>query len=217
MSNPSAPRSARLPFIAAASLLALGGSILLLPSGHSKAESPAAAQPARSAAPVVVPAPAAAPGTPAARPASSAPTTSTPSPTAAPSAPRTAPADLLAGDMPDSYLQQVLEQTQPADLPADQEKQLVALADQVLLADLTGAGRAAFPSYFAGQAATTSWTHVRVQAGIARRHPGSGNEVDAHLVYAGTDPRGQAQERQSITIVLAQAAGGTGWQPVTAP
>jgi hypothetical protein len=34
-------------------------------------------------------------------------------------------------------------------------------------------------------------------------------------VYAGTDPRGQAQVRQAITIVLAQAAGGAGWQPVT--
>jgi hypothetical protein len=119
--------------------------------------------------------------------------------------------------MPDSYLQQVLEQTQPADLPAAQEKQLVALADQVLLADLTGQGRSAFPSYFGGQAATTAWSHVRIQAGIARRHPGSSSQVDAHLVYAGTDPGGRAQDRQTITIVLAQASGASNWQPVGAP
>jgi hypothetical protein len=118
--------------------------------------------------------------------------------------------------VPDSYLQQVLEQTQPADLPPALEKRLVALAGQVLLADLTGQGRAAFPWYFGGLNATTAWTHVRVQAGIARRHRGSGAEVDAHLVYAGTDPRGGAQERQAITIVLAQAPGSGVWQPVTA-
>jgi hypothetical protein len=38
--------------------------------------------------------------------------------------------------------------------------------------------------------------------------------VDAHLVYAGIDPRGQALERQDITIVLAPAAGGSGWRPL---
>jgi hypothetical protein len=211
------PRSARLPFIAAASLLVLAGGLLLLPIGSPTAQHPAAAsaRPATSSARTALPGPA--PGTPTARPSSPAPTTSASRPAAAPSAPRTAPADLLAGDMPDSYLQQILEQTQPADLPPAQERQLVALADQVLLADLTGQGRSAFPSYFGGQAATAPWTHVRIQAGIARRHTGTGNEVDAHLVYAGTDPRGQAQDRQPITIVLAQAAGGTGWQPVITP
>ncbi|MFF4344721.1 hypothetical protein ACFY00_32975 [Kitasatospora sp. NPDC001540] len=118
--------------------------------------------------------------------------------------------------MPDSYLQQVLEQTQPADLPPAQEQQLVALASQVLLADLTGQGRSAFASYFGGQAATAPWSDVRVQAAIARRHQGGG-DVDAHLVYAGTDPHGQAQERQTITIMLTQSAGGADWLPVAAP
>ncbi|GJF30265.1 hypothetical protein KNE206_29650 [Kitasatospora sp. NE20-6] len=210
MTNRPAPRSARLPFIASASLLALAATLLLLPNGQPRGQAalPVAlsAQPTASTSVQTVPAPAAQASratspTPAAR-------------SASPNAPRTTPADLLAGDMPDSYLQQVLEQTQPADLPAAQEKQLVALANQVLLADLTGQGRPAFPSYFGGQAATTAWSHVRVQAGIARRHASS-SQVDAHLVYAGTDPGGRAQERQTMTIVLAQASDGS-WQPVNA-
>ncbi|MFC6600491.1 hypothetical protein [Kitasatospora paranensis] len=209
MTTRPASRSARRPLIASASLLALAATLLLLPNGQPRGQAPLpvkpSTQPATSTSVQSVPTPAAQ----ASRATSPAP--------AAPSTPRTAPADLLAGDMPDSYLQQVLEQTQPADLPAAQEKQLVAQADQVLLADLTGQGRSAFPSYFGGQTATAAWSHVRVQAGIARRHPGSSSQVDAHLVYAGTDPHGQAQERQTVTIVLAQAPGDGGWQPVGAP
>jgi hypothetical protein len=212
MTNRPASRGARLPFIASASLLALAATLLLLPNGQpgGQAALPVApsTQPAASTSVQSIPAPAAQ---------ASRATSSTPAArSASPSAPQTAPADLLAGDMPDSYLQQVLEQTQPADLPAAKEKQLVALAGQVLLADLTGQGRSAFPAYFGGRAATATWSHVRVQAGIARHHASS-SQIDAHLVYAGTDPHGLTQERQTITIVLAQASGGSNWQPVHAP
>jgi hypothetical protein len=211
MTSRPAPRSARLPFIASASLLALAGTLLLMPDGpRAQAPQPAAAsmQPAATPSTASVPVPAPRPS----RNTAPAPAASS----ASPNASQTAPADLLAGDMPDSYLQQVLEQTQPADLPPEQEKHLVALAANVLLADLTGQGRSTFPVYFGGQAATAPWSHIRIQAGIARRHPGSSTEVDAHLVYAGTDPRGQAQERQAITIVLARTTG-DGWEPVTTP
>ncbi|RKE03021.1 hypothetical protein [Streptomyces sp. TLI_171] len=216
MPNRTAPRSARLPLIAAASLLVLAGSLLLIPDGRPEVGHPPAApewptQPVTDAnngarsgpAPVT------------SDTSSPAPTPAISPPATAPVGTRTAPADLLAGEVPDRYLQLVLDQTQPADLPPTQEQQFVALADQVLLADLTGQGRAAFPSYFGGQAATAPWSHVRIQAGIARRHSGGGNEVDAHLVYAGTDPHGRAQERQSATIGLIQAVGDTSWLPVT--
>ncbi|MEV8099119.1 hypothetical protein [Kitasatospora sp. NPDC085879] len=211
MTNRPAPRSARFPFIASASLLALAATLLLLPSGQTQGR--AALPVAPSMQPAAGPGAQSVPVVQASRATSSTPAARS----ASPSAPRTAPADLLAGDMPDGYLQQVLEQTQPADLPAAQEKQLVAMADQVLLADLTGQGRSAFPAYFGGRAATATWSHVRVQAGIARRHTGSNSQIDAHLVYAGTDPGGRAQERQTITIMLAQASGGSNWQPVSAP
>ncbi|GAA2773089.1 hypothetical protein [Kitasatospora cinereorecta] len=214
----SAPRAsnARLPFIAAAALLALAACILLLPGGRSGPQAPAAAPAPANSAAIPGPGSVAAP-VPAAQPTDSTPTAETPSPSASPGAKLTAPPDLLAGDMPDSYLQQVLDQTQLADLDPALEKQLVDEAGQVLLADLTGQGRAAFPSYFAGQSATTTWTQVRLQAGIARRRPGGSTNVDVHLVYAGTDPHGLAQERQTITIVLAQASGDSGWQPVSEP
>jgi hypothetical protein len=195
--------------VSSAALAAFAASLLLLPGHHgtrAEVHVPPAARASASPVPGLL---TALPPTRAPEPTAAASTSGLPSKAA-----RTAPADLLAGDVPDSYLQQVLEQTQPADLSSALEQRLVAVAGQVLLADLTGRGRSAFPGYFGGRSATAAWRSVRIQAGIAQRRPGSSTEVDAHLVYAGIDPRGQALERQDITIVLAPAAGGSGWRPL---
>jgi len=112
----------------------------------------------------------------------------------------------------DQQIQQILAGTQPADLPTAQERALVALAGQILTADVTGVGRGRWPAYFGAVAPIETYGDVRVHAGIARRHDGSDAVVDTTLIWSGTSPHGQHVSWQYAVIRLAWD--GRSWQPL---
>ncbi|MEU9272221.1 hypothetical protein AB0E04_43480 [Streptomyces sp. NPDC048251] len=89
----------------------------------------------------------------------------------------------------DRAVQQNLEDAWPADLPADDERELLTAGRALLRADATGAGRAKWPTAFpdSGQAFATA--RFRIQAAIARRD-GSPDKAVVHLVWAGMDRGG---------------------------
>ncbi|WP_345703772.1 hypothetical protein [Kitasatospora paranensis] len=208
MTTRPASRSARRPLIASASLLALAATLLLLPNGQPRGQAPLpvkpSTQPATSTSVQSVPTPAAQ-ASRATSPAPAAP--STPGPHRPTCSPATCPTATCSKSS-----------SRPSRPTSRPRRRSNSSPRPTRSSSPTSPARAAPPSsYFGGQTATAAWSHVRVQAGIARRHPGSSSQVDAHLVYAGTDPHGQAQERQTVTIVLAQAPGDGGWQPVGAP
>lgn len=96
----------------------------------------------------------------------------------------------MAGDR---AVQRNLEAAWPADLPADDERELLTAGRALLRADATGVGRAKWPSVFGGseQAAVPAFAtaRFRIQAAIARRD-GSPNRAVVHLVWAGMDRGG---------------------------
>lgn len=133
-----------------------------------------------------------------------------PDPVAGTTAAATAP-DVLAGPVPDDYLQQLLSETSTPNLDPDTEWQLVSLAGDVLIADLTGVGRGRWPAYFADQPPTTAWSAVSVQAGIARATNDSGRDVEVTLLWRGTTASGEQLERKLATVRLVTIGGH--WQP----
>ncbi|MEU9056255.1 hypothetical protein AB0D37_38695 [Streptomyces sp. NPDC048384] len=154
--------------------------------------------------------------------AAAADTTPRPAYTSAPPASRmsvasTAPApDVVPvpGDGPagDYAVQQLLGRSSPADLPRAKEKELVALASRIWLAEVTGAGREKWPSYFGDELLRAPYRDVRIQAGIARSVNGEPDRVRVHLVWAGTDPASQAEDGRSAQILLTRQH--TTWEPV---
>ncbi|KMS74249.1 hypothetical protein ACM01_15175 [Streptomyces viridochromogenes] len=97
------------------------------------------------------------------------------------------------GPAGDPAIQQVLERAWPADLPADDERQLLTAGQSLLRADATGIGRAQWPGVFSGSgqavAPAFATARFRIQAAIARRD-GSPSMAVVHLVWAGTDRGG---------------------------
>ncbi|WP_369276017.1 hypothetical protein AB5J55_44335 [Streptomyces sp. R11] len=97
------------------------------------------------------------------------------------------------GTVGDRAVQQSLEAAWPADLPAAEEKELLAAGRALLRADATGIGRAQWPAVFSGLgegvAPAFAAARFRVQAAIARRD-GSADKAVVHLVWAGTDRGG---------------------------
>ncbi|MEU6546431.1 hypothetical protein [Streptomyces sp. NPDC046859] len=93
----------------------------------------------------------------------------------------------------DRVVQQNLEAAWPADLPADDERELLAAGRALLRADATGTGRAKWPSVFddSGYAVAPAFAtaRFRIQAAIARRD-GRRNKAVVHLVWAGQDRGG---------------------------
>jgi hypothetical protein len=197
------PRSARPTAAAALALAALG--LILLAAAHHNTNTTAQVarlHPTSSAALNMRP--------------SRGQTTSTPSP--APAGPSTDPTrqtDREDHTRPihesDRQIQQVLDGTQPADLPSQQEHALVTLAEQILSADLTGTGRSRWPSYFGTVPPAETYSGIHFQAGIARRDDGSDAVIDATLIWAGTSPRGQHLVWQRAVVQLAWD--GQAWQP----
>ncbi|MER5951207.1 hypothetical protein ABT127_34735 [Streptomyces sp. NPDC001904] len=150
----------------------------------------------------------------AARPARRAPRTS-----ASPSDPGPAAQVPPRGDGPggDQDVQRVLEQAWPADLPAAQAEPLLAAGRRVLLADVTGVGRGAFPTAFPGSTGESvispSFTRIRVQAAIARSDPDHPNRAIVHLVWAGADRGGTYTDGRLSDIFFTHSQGGSTWLP----
>ncbi|WP_329296088.1 hypothetical protein [Streptomyces sp. NBC_01455] len=181
------PRSPRLLLLSTVMLAVAGIDLLGVPHGQ---ESPAAVTATDSRA-------AADPSSAAAVPRVGKPTADTaPSSTPAASTPSVHESALpphgegVAGDR---AVQRSLEAAWAADLPADDERQLLTAGRALLRADATGVGRAKWPTIFpdAGGAVAPAFAtdRFRIQAAIARRD-GSPNKAVVHLVWAGTDRGG---------------------------
>jgi hypothetical protein len=93
----------------------------------------------------------------------------------------------------DPAVQRNLEVAWPADLPAGDERELLAAGRSLLRADATGVGRAKWPEMFpdSGQAVAPAFAtaRFRIQAAIARRDCSRDRAV-VHLVWAGMDRGG---------------------------
>ncbi|MFI6494314.1 hypothetical protein [Streptomyces sp. NPDC050564] len=179
----SSPRSPRL-LLTATVVLAVAGLVLLAlphePSAPPSSTPPPAAAPAsrRSAA------------SPTEGPVESgAPAAATPTEPAGASA-LPPHGEGIAGDR---AIQQALEAAWPADLAAQDERQLLAAGRDLLGADATGIGRAKWPAVFGDpdQAVAPAFasSRFRIQAAIARRDDRDDRAV-VHLVWAGADRGG---------------------------
>ncbi|MGW1328098.1 hypothetical protein ACWD64_36910 [Streptomyces antibioticus] len=185
-------RSPRLLMLSTLVLAVAGIALLGLPPGqqppapgpatrlHAPADLSSAEPPSAAAVPSS--------GTPtASATASTTPTSSTP-PTVASALPPHG-----EGAAGDQAVQHNLEAAWPADLPAADERELLAAGRALLRADATGVGRAQWPTVFpaAGQAVAPAFAtaRFRIQAAIARRD-GRPDRAVVHLVWAGTDRGG---------------------------
>ncbi|MBW8707377.1 hypothetical protein MBT84_47860 [Streptomyces sp. MBT84] len=182
------PRSPRLLVLSTVLLAVAGMALLCVPHGQQS------------------PTPVAAPPTAAvtARPPVSVPSTDrTPTDdTAASTAPEAPTPSAIESALPphgegaagDRAVQRNLETAWPPDLPAADERQLLAVGRALLRADATGAGRArwaaaVFPDTGQAVAPAFATAGFRIQAAIARRD-GSPTKAVVHLVWAGTDRGG---------------------------
>jgi hypothetical protein len=141
----------------------------------------------------------------------------TPIPTPKRTSATTAPAIPVPGDGPggDRAVQQLLDRSSPADLPAAQERDLVRLASLAWKADVTGRGRERWPAYFGSRSTAAphgAYRGVRIQAGIARA--ASGQRAEVHLVWAGTDPSGAERDGRTARLFLKLDSPSNRWEPV---
>ncbi|MFJ4790804.1 hypothetical protein [Streptomyces sp. NPDC088794] len=183
------PRSPRLLLLSTAMLTVTGIALLDMPHGQ---EPPTAAT-----ATATVTHAATNPSFTTAAPPLSKPTanwapSTTPS-ASTPSVPASALAPHGEGVAGDRAVQRNLETAWPADLPAADERELLAAGRALLRADATGIGRGKWPTVFptSGGAVAPAFatTRFRIQAAIARRD-GSPDKAVVHLVWAGTDHGG---------------------------
>ncbi|WP_128380299.1 hypothetical protein [Streptomyces cavernae] len=176
------PRSPRLLLITTVILVVAGGVLLAVPHGQGAKVSE---KPPSATAPTAPP--------PLASAAPREPADGTRSTATAPSTRASALPPHGEGTAGDPAIQQVLEKSWPADLPADDERQLLTDGRALLRADATGIGRSKWPRVFgdSGQAVAPAFASARfrVQAAIARRD-GNPTKAVVHLVWAGTDRGG---------------------------
>ncbi|MFF7451627.1 MULTISPECIES: hypothetical protein [unclassified Streptomyces] len=179
------PRSPRLLMLSTVMLAVVGIALLAVPHGQqesapgsssasvTRVPSSAAAAPSVIAPPIVA--------TP------SEPLVSTPQPIVQSALPPHG-----EGAVGDRAIQQNLEAAWPADLPAADERELLATGRALLRADVTGVGREKWPELFPHSPAVApafATARFRIQAAIARRGD-SPNRAVVHLVWAGTDRGG---------------------------
>ncbi|WP_210581949.1 hypothetical protein [Streptomyces sp. GESEQ-4] len=120
----------------------------------------------------------------------------------------------------DRAIQQTLEAAWPADLSAEDERQLRAEGRELLRADATGIGRAKWLVFFGDPdqaiAPAFATARFRIQAVIARRD-GSDDQAVVHLVWAGTDRGGTYTDGRitdlHFTRATANKDGGATWTP----
>ncbi|MFG3517534.1 hypothetical protein [Streptomyces bobili] len=183
-------RSSRLLLLSTVVLAVVGIALLGVPHGQ---ESPATATVTATASHATTDPSSAAATAPAGKPTAS----TDPSPTSAAST----PPSLLESALPphgegvagDRAVQRNLEAAWPADLPAEDERELLTAGRALLRADATGAGRAKWPTIFpdSGVAVAPAFAtaRFRIQAAIARRD-GNSDRAVVHLVWAGMDRGG---------------------------
>jgi hypothetical protein len=120
----------------------------------------------------------------------------------------------------DRAIQQALETAWPADLAAEDERQLRTDGRELLRADATGIGRAKWPAFFGNPeqaiAPAFATARFRVQAVIARRD-GADDRAVVHLVWAGSDrggtyTDGRITDLHFIRTTSNKDGGGT-WTP----
>ncbi|MCX5327795.1 hypothetical protein [Streptomyces sp. NBC_00140] len=179
------PRSPRLLVLSTVVLAVCGVALLAVPHGQE--------QPAPGSSPVSV---TGVPSSAAAAPSATAPTIA-----AAPSKPSGAsPSPVVPSALPphgegaagDEAIQQSLEASWPADLPAADERELLTTGRALLRADVTGVGREKWPELFPHSPAVApafTAARFRIQAAIARQD-GRPNRAVVHLVWAGMDRGG---------------------------
>ncbi|MFB8087920.1 hypothetical protein [Streptomyces sp. NPDC055992] len=202
----SAERSG-LIMLSMSAVLSVVGVVLLWPDMSGSGSTDAARPPAASSTPAPTTARPTLPASPKPDPK---PTTTSPSPS--PSATHSPDGDALAGEISDALLQRSLEQSRQANIPPTLEKRLIDLGGKVLLADVTGKGRKAYPGYFKGLPATDRWQKCRIRAGVAERYDNRSDAALIHLVWAGTSPEGERDDRRPATVLLVRDVEGT-WAP----
>ncbi|WP_372404857.1 hypothetical protein [Streptomyces luteireticuli] len=134
-----------------------------------------------------------------------------------PSASRPAPAAPsgipVPGDGPagDRAVQRMLDRSSSSRLPAEQERRIVALAERVWRADVTGTSRSPWPGYFTDSPPPRPrYTGIRLQ-GTAVRAADRGR-VGVLLVWAGTDSTGRQTDGLTTRLLFSRTA--RGWEPV---
>jgi hypothetical protein len=117
----------------------------------------------------------------------------------------------------DRAIQRTLKAAWPADLAAEDERQLLAAGRGLLRADATGVGRAKWPGVFRdfGEGLTPAFaiSQFRIQAAIARR--AGGDQAVVHLVWAGVDRGGTYSEARITDLYFTRSArkGTVSWTP----
>ncbi|GAA3078490.1 hypothetical protein [Streptomyces glomeratus] len=179
------PRSPRLLLLSTITLAVAGVALLRMPHGQAPS-APATSSTVHTA---TEPSPASEPfaGTPPTGTAASTPAASTPAGLKSALPPH---GEGTAGD---TAIQQALQAAWPPDLPARDERELLAAGRGLLRADATGIGRARWPGVFptsrGGLAPAFATAQFRIQAAIARRD-GAKDHAVVHLVWAGADRGG---------------------------
>lgn len=209
----SSRRSPRMLLIATVVLAVTGMFLLSLPEGK---QGPSAA-PSVATATVPTTAPALVTGSGPAK--AGTPTAATaPSPSAPPSASALPPhGEGVAGDR---EIQKALQAAWPADLPADDERELLTAGRELLRADATGISRTQWPHAFGdgdrdrAVAPAFATSHFRVQAAIARRD-GSPDRAVVHLVWAGADRGGTYTDCRITDLYFTRTStkGASTWTP----
>jgi len=124
----------------------------------------------------------------------------------------------LAGDGPpsDAVLQAGLDATAAAGIPPGTVAAVLITACQVLVADITGVGRAAFPGYWSSGTFQPAYHDVHIQAATvtsaAVSPHGGPAQLDVTLLWTGAQADGVIAESQEATVRL-RSAGGS-WTPV---
>jgi hypothetical protein len=119
----------------------------------------------------------------------------------------------------DRAIQQALDAAWPADLAAEDERQLRADGRELLCADATGIGRAKWPAFFGDPdqaiAPAFATARFRIQAVIARRD-GADDQAVVHLVWAGTNRGGTYTDGRITDLHFTRTTskdGGAAWTP----
>ncbi|MFI9772117.1 hypothetical protein ACIHJG_35435 [Streptomyces sp. NPDC052415] len=123
----------------------------------------------------------------------------------------------------DKAIQRSLQAAWPADLPAADERELLAAGRALLRADATGIGRAkwaaVFPDAVREVAPAFATARFRIQAAIARRD-GSPDKAVVHLVWAGMDRGGTFTDLRITDWHFTRTTskkGATTWTPQPRP
>lgn len=182
----TSPRSPRLLLLSTVLLAVAGVALLGMPHSHQE---PTTAAPSPTA--TADPSPGASRHPTGETPVSTA--SSTTSAVSTPSALESALPPHGEGVAGDRVIQRSLQASWPADLPADDERELLIAGRALLRADATGVGRAQWLTVFpnSGQEVAPAFAtaRFRIQAAIARRD-GSPTKAVVHLVWAGMDRGG---------------------------